>query len=113
MYKPGNMSAPPSVVTPHQPRLDWQMWFAALGTHTQAPWFTSLMYRLLQGKRDGRVLQFILLLCFLFNSLKGNSAQSNLKTTTAAFYGFKLSRMHFSPQTSSDVRAGVLPLSAY
>ncbi|KAM4618940.1 lipase maturation factor 2a [Polymixia lowei] len=52
MYKPGNLSAPPSVVTPHQPRLDWQMWFAALGTHTQAPWFTSLLYRLLQGKRD-------------------------------------------------------------
>lgn len=53
MYKPGNLSAPPAVVTPHQPRLDWQMWFAALGTHTQAPWFTSLIYRLLQGKRDG------------------------------------------------------------
>ncbi|XP_059191994.1 lipase maturation factor 2a [Centropristis striata] len=52
MYKPGNMSASPAVITPHQPRLDWQMWFAALGTHTQAPWFTSLVYRLLQGKRD-------------------------------------------------------------
>ncbi|XP_062317677.1 lipase maturation factor 2a isoform X1 [Osmerus eperlanus] len=52
MYKPGNMSAPPAVVAPHQPRLDWQMWFAALGPHTQAPWFTSLVYRLLQGKRD-------------------------------------------------------------
>lgn len=54
MYKPGNVSAPPPVVTPHQPRLDWQMWFAALGSHTQAPWFTSLVYRLLQGKQDGR-----------------------------------------------------------
>ncbi|XP_077566646.1 lipase maturation factor 2a [Stigmatopora nigra] len=52
MYKPGNVSAPPPVVTPHQPRLDWQMWFAALGSHTQAPWFTSLVYRLLQGKTD-------------------------------------------------------------
>ncbi|XP_075945137.1 lipase maturation factor 2a [Anarhichas minor] len=52
MYKPGNLSAPPAAVTPHQPRLDWQMWFAALGDQTQAPWFTSLMYRLLQGKRD-------------------------------------------------------------
>ncbi|XP_072241861.1 lipase maturation factor 2a [Leuresthes tenuis] len=52
MYKPGNLSAPPPVVTPHQPRLDWQMWFAALGPHTQAPWFTSLMYKLLQGKAD-------------------------------------------------------------
>ncbi|KAM9754422.1 lipase maturation factor 2a [Menidia menidia] len=52
MYKPGNLSAAPPAVSPHQPRLDWQMWFAALGTHTQAPWFTSLMYKLLQGKRD-------------------------------------------------------------
>ncbi|XP_004553328.1 lipase maturation factor 2a [Maylandia zebra] len=52
MYKPGNLSAPPPVLTPHQPRLDWQMWFAALGPNTQSPWFTSLMYRLLQGKRD-------------------------------------------------------------
>ncbi|KAM4553784.1 lipase maturation factor 2a [Fundulus diaphanus] len=52
MYKPGNVSAPPPVVTPHQPRLDWQMWFAALGPQTQSPWFTSLMYRLLQGKKD-------------------------------------------------------------
>uniref|UniRef100_A0A8C5DV39 Lipase maturation factor n=1 Tax=Gouania willdenowi TaxID=441366 RepID=A0A8C5DV39_GOUWI len=50
MYKPGNVSAPPAVVTPHQPRLDWQMWFAALGA--SAPWFTSLVYRLLQGKPD-------------------------------------------------------------
>lgn len=60
MYKPGNLSAPPPVVTPHQPRLDWQMWFAALGTHTQAPWFTSLINRLLQGKRDGKLLFMLL-----------------------------------------------------
>lgn len=52
MYKPGNMSAAPPVVTPHQPRLDWQMWFAALGPHTQSPWFSSLLHRLLQGKAD-------------------------------------------------------------
>ncbi|CAL8296602.1 unnamed protein product [Boreogadus saida] len=52
MYKPGNASTPPAMVTPHQPRLDWQMWFAALGPHTQAPWFSSLMYRLLQGNSD-------------------------------------------------------------
>uniref|UniRef100_A0A672PIW1 Lipase maturation factor n=1 Tax=Sinocyclocheilus grahami TaxID=75366 RepID=A0A672PIW1_SINGR len=52
MYKPGNMSAAPPVVTPHQPRLDWQMWFAALGPHAQSPWFSSLLHSLLQGKRD-------------------------------------------------------------
>ncbi|ELW49009.1 Lipase maturation factor 2 [Tupaia chinensis] len=51
MYKPGNVSRPPPVVVPHQPRLDWQMWFAALGPHTHSPWFTSLVHRLLQGKK--------------------------------------------------------------
>ncbi|XP_040843735.1 lipase maturation factor 2 isoform X1 [Ochotona curzoniae] len=50
MYKPGNMSRPPPIVVPHQPRLDWQMWFAALGPHMHSPWFTSLVLRLLQGK---------------------------------------------------------------
>ncbi|XP_062990577.1 lipase maturation factor 2 [Elgaria multicarinata webbii] len=52
MYKPGNVSAPPPVVIPHQPRLDWQMWFAALGHHSHSPWFTSFVYRLLQGKKE-------------------------------------------------------------
>ncbi|XP_007439833.2 lipase maturation factor 2, partial [Python bivittatus] len=52
MYKPGNVSAPPPIVAPHQPRLDWQMWFAALGHHTHSPWFTSFVYRLLQGKKE-------------------------------------------------------------
>ncbi|XP_047405845.1 lipase maturation factor 2 isoform X1 [Sciurus carolinensis] len=57
MYKPGNVSRPPPVVVPHQPRLDWQMWFAALGPHTHSPWFTSLVLRLLQGKEP--VIQLI------------------------------------------------------
>ncbi|XP_018416251.1 PREDICTED: lipase maturation factor 2 [Nanorana parkeri] len=52
MYKPGNVSAAPPVITPHQPRLDWQMWFAALGHHTQSPWFTSFVHQLLQGNQD-------------------------------------------------------------
>ncbi|NXT40308.1 LMF2 factor, partial [Pelecanoides urinatrix] len=52
MYKPGNVSAAPPVVAPHQPRLDWQMWFAALAHHSSSPWFTSFVYRLLQGKKD-------------------------------------------------------------
>ncbi|XP_078409286.1 lipase maturation factor 2a [Cetorhinus maximus] len=52
MYKPGNLSLAPPMVTPHQPRLDWQMWFAALGDHRHSPWFTSFIHRLLQGKRN-------------------------------------------------------------
>ncbi|XP_069835840.1 lipase maturation factor 2 isoform X2 [Dendropsophus ebraccatus] len=57
MYKPGNVSVSPPIITPHQPRLDWQMWFAALGHHTQSPWFTSFVYRLLQGNKD--VIQLV------------------------------------------------------
>ncbi|XP_063009663.1 lipase maturation factor 2 [Melospiza melodia melodia] len=52
MYKPGNVSAAPAVVAPHQPRLDWQLWFAALGPHQSSPWFSALVLRLLQGQPD-------------------------------------------------------------
>uniref|UniRef100_A0A1I8I8E4 Lipase maturation factor n=1 Tax=Macrostomum lignano TaxID=282301 RepID=A0A1I8I8E4_9PLAT len=36
-HKPGNLSRAPSLAAPHQPRLDWQMWFAALGSYQQNP----------------------------------------------------------------------------
>ncbi|XP_061203097.1 lipase maturation factor 2 isoform X1 [Neopsephotus bourkii] len=52
MYKPGNVSRAPPVVAPHQPRLDWQMWFAALSHHSSSPWFSSFVHRLLQGQED-------------------------------------------------------------
>ncbi len=32
-YKPGNVQRQPGFVQPHQPRLDWQLWFAALGNY--------------------------------------------------------------------------------
>ncbi|PIK46800.1 putative lipase maturation factor 2 [Apostichopus japonicus] len=51
-YKPGDISAVPAVVAPHQPRLDWQMWFAALGSARQNPWFISLIYRLLTHQEE-------------------------------------------------------------
>ena len=51
LYKPGNVSEPLlPFVLPHQPRLDWQMWFAALGSYQRNPWLISLVYRLMQGK---------------------------------------------------------------
>lgn len=51
-YKPGPLGRRPRFVAPHQPRLDWQMWFAALGTYRQNRWFLHLCLRLLQGSRD-------------------------------------------------------------
>jgi predicted DCC family thiol-disulfide oxidoreductase YuxK len=51
-WKPGDVKRAPGWCAPHQPRVDWQMWFAALGTPQQNPWFGGLVVRLLQGSRD-------------------------------------------------------------
>jgi len=50
-YKTGPLNRPPGFVAPFQPRLDWQMWFAALGTFRQNPWFVRLMISLLEGSK--------------------------------------------------------------
>ncbi|RZV53725.1 MAG: lipase maturation factor family protein [Deltaproteobacteria bacterium] len=49
-YKPGPLERPPVWNSPHQPRLDWQMWFAALGDYRRNAWLGNLMRRLLQGE---------------------------------------------------------------
>ncbi|HEV2494020.1 MAG TPA: lipase maturation factor family protein [Terriglobia bacterium] len=51
-YKPGDVKRPPPWVAPHQPRLDWQMWFAALGNFQENPWFVNFMARLLEGSPE-------------------------------------------------------------
>jgi hypothetical protein len=51
-WKPGDVNRRPAFVAPHQPRLDWQMWFAALSSYRQQPWLASFLARLLQGSPD-------------------------------------------------------------
>jgi len=51
-YKPGDLKRPPAWVQPHQPRLDWQMWFAALSNYQGNRWFVNFMLRLLDGSPD-------------------------------------------------------------
>ncbi|MBT5549596.1 MAG: DUF393 domain-containing protein [Nitrospina sp.] len=48
-WKPGDITKKPEFVAPHQPRLDWQMWFAALSNYERNPWLVRFMIRLLQG----------------------------------------------------------------
>jgi len=49
LYKTGNLSRRPPQIAPFQPRLDWQMWFAALsGDCRRVPWFVALEARLLE-----------------------------------------------------------------
>ena len=49
-WKPGDVMRAPGWCQPHQPRLDWQMWFAALGSYRQNPWFVQTVIALLHGK---------------------------------------------------------------
>ena len=46
-YKPGDLKMKPRFVAPFQPRLDWQMWFAALGGPRENPWLLNFEARLL------------------------------------------------------------------
>jgi predicted DCC family thiol-disulfide oxidoreductase YuxK len=55
-WKPGDVRRRPEFIEPHMPRLDWQMWFAALGDVRNNEWFLALCERLLQGSPPVRAL---------------------------------------------------------
>ncbi len=48
-YKPGELHRGLPLIAPYQPRLDWQMWFAALGSYSENAWVGNLMYCILVG----------------------------------------------------------------
>jgi lipase maturation factor 1 len=51
-YKPGDVYRRPQFCTPHMPRLDWQMWFAALGLYDSRQadsWVWNFLERLREG----------------------------------------------------------------
>jgi len=48
-YKPGSVFRKPAFVAPYHPRLDWQMWFAALDPNGSAEWLQSLVTHLHAG----------------------------------------------------------------
>ncbi|MEC4750220.1 lipase maturation factor family protein [Methylomicrobium sp. Wu6] len=48
-YKPGDLNRGLRWNIPHQPRLDWQLWFAALEKPKLDSWFAAFMARLQEG----------------------------------------------------------------
>ena len=46
-WKPRSSKLLPKQMAPHQPRLDWQMWFAALGGIQSNPWLINLVKKIL------------------------------------------------------------------
>ena len=49
-YKPGDPSRRPPWNIPHQPRLDWQLWFAALEEPGRLRWFAHFLQRVLENE---------------------------------------------------------------
>jgi predicted DCC family thiol-disulfide oxidoreductase YuxK len=49
-YKPGDLARRPPWNIPHQPRLDWQMWFASLDDPRRLRWFQLFLRKLLENE---------------------------------------------------------------
>lgn len=49
-YKVEELDRAAPQVAPHMPRLDWQLWFAALSRCDREPWLRALMERLLEAE---------------------------------------------------------------
>jgi hypothetical protein len=50
--KPGDPMRAPPQIAPYHLRLDWLMWFAAMGRYQDSPWFVNFTAKLLQGDRE-------------------------------------------------------------
>jgi len=48
-YKPQNLAERPKFIVPHQPRLDWMIWFVPPKFDSQIYWFKLFLRRLSQG----------------------------------------------------------------
>jgi hypothetical protein len=55
-WKPQELDRRPRQVAPHQPRVDWQMWFAALSDYRREFWFQALAARLMEGSDEVEAL---------------------------------------------------------
>ena len=51
-YKPQDVHAPPRIYAPYQPRFDWNLWFASLGSWREYPFVVQVERRLLTGEPD-------------------------------------------------------------
>lgn len=51
-FKPGDPHRRPPLIAPYQPRLDWQMWFASLGSYDESPWLQNLLIQIMNNSKD-------------------------------------------------------------
>ena len=51
-YKPQDLNSPPRIYAPYQPRFDWNLWFASLGSWREYPFVLQVEQRLLVSEPD-------------------------------------------------------------
>ncbi len=51
-YKPQDLNKPPGIYAPYQPRFDWNLWFASLGSWREYPIVPNTELRLLSNDSD-------------------------------------------------------------
>jgi hypothetical protein len=51
-HKPQDLAVRPGIYAPYQPRFEWNLWFASLGSWQESPWVVSTEVRLLAGSPD-------------------------------------------------------------
>ncbi len=51
-YKPQALNEPPRIYAPYQPRFDWNLWFASLGSWREYPIVPNTEVRLLSNDKD-------------------------------------------------------------
>ena len=49
--KPGDPNRRPPFIAPYQPRIDWQIWFAAMASPADYPWTLHFVWKLLHNDR--------------------------------------------------------------
>jgi hypothetical protein len=50
--KPTDVNRLPSVMSPYEWKIDWQMWFAAFGDYHYSPWILNFIAKLLKAQPD-------------------------------------------------------------
>jgi Protein of unknown function (DUF1222). len=50
-YKPQDIRERPGIYAPYQPRFEWNLWFASLGSASESPWVMRAQQRLLEGSK--------------------------------------------------------------
>lgn len=84
--KPGDPRRRPPIVAPYQPRLDWEIWFAAMSSPANHPWTLHFIWKLLHN--DQGTLSLL--------------ANNPFPTEPPRYIRAELYRYHFTPPGKND-----------